>query len=146
MQIVYIAEIIERHIADASRDTRPGRFGFRGTPGSFLKVTAAQCYQSREARPQRRRWFPEELRHPPLSPMLPPSDCGAYQLAKFSDADPDCRLDLCGSIEDRIGALEIAAENQELGEQDARAEIGWVLAQGGIRRLDRWGELAGFEE
>ena len=42
------------------------------------------------------------------SSLAPPSERSAYQLTKFGNTNRDYRLDLCGSIEDRIGAFEIA--------------------------------------
>jgi len=88
----------------------------------------------------------EELRYPALTAVLAPGERGTDELAKFGDAHHDRRIDLGGSIENGIGALEIAGKNQKLGEQDPAAEIGRVPAHGTIRRLDRCCELAGSEQ
>ena len=54
------------------------------------------------------------------------------QLAEFGHHERRRRIDRRGGVEHHVGALEVAGEGQQLGQQHARAEIGRRLAHRGL--------------
>ena len=70
--------------------------------------------------------------------------CGfpAQQLAEFGDHQGGAGVQVWAGVEHHIGALRIAGEQQQLGQQDACADIGRGFAHGGIRGTQRIGQIA----
>ena len=107
------------------------RLGFRGMPGSLVRVARAQRHQRCQARAQRRGRFAEKFRE------RGPRGCaaGAAVSARSSwrnSATPIAAVgSICAAASRMISARsKFPAKSQKLGEQHAAAEIRRVVAHG----------------
>jgi hypothetical protein len=72
----------------------------------------------------------------------PPRRLAAQELAELRHHQGSRRVEVGAGIENDIGTFDVAGKNQQLGQQNPRADIGWRLAHRGIGRRQRVGQIA----
>ena len=105
-------------------------------------VTVAQGDQGRQRQALRCRRFAEELRHPAFAEQLAARGLAAQQLAELGDDDGRRRIEVGAGVEDNVDTIDIAREQQQLGQKDAAADVGRRLADRRIGRTQRLGQAA----
>ena len=88
----------------------------------------------------------EEFRHPAVAEQLSPGHLAAQQLAELGNDDGGRRVEIGAGVEDDIGAIDVAGEGQQLGQEDPGADIGRRPAHRGIGRRQRVGKIAFAEQ
>ena len=145
-QVIGVAHVVERRAAH-----RAGRMGacflrLAGELGCLRRVAVAQCHDRGQRQALGGGRFTEEFRDPAVAEQLPPGQLAAQQLAEFRDDHCSRRVEFGAGIEDDIGALDVAGEGQQLGHENAAADVGRRLANRGRGRGQRIGKLAFAEQ
>jgi hypothetical protein len=145
-QVVGVADVVEGRVAGGAgrMDTRLLRLA--GELGGLGQIAVSQRDDGGQRQALGSGGFAEKFRHPAVAEQLSPCQFAAQQLAELRNDDCGRRIEVGAGVEDDIGALDVAGEGQELGQEDSGADIGRRPAHRGIGRRQCVGKIAFAEQ
>ena len=120
--------------------------GLRSELARLFERIVAQGYDSRQRQALCLGRLAEELGDTTLLEELSPRGLPAQQLAELCHHYGRGRVELGTGIENHVDAVDVAGENQEFGEENARSDVGRRLAHRSCCGGHRVGEIAFVKE